>query len=254
MPTEAFLNEACTLVGDLGWSFYFVPTTAARAEALDLDVFSFYAIGRGGVLGDVEPPVVVSAFGYFKPSIVEFLWNEGRSKVPPREAARQHLSAAHDFARATFGGIEGLDRYCAAAEKVVRAAQGSLAAMALFAGYAAEPLPDDAPAKALQLTATLREFRGSAHLVALVANGVDPKVAHYLRRPEMFSTFGWTDAEAPETSDADIEALAAADELTDRLVAPAYDVLSSAEQDDFLAGLRAMEAAIDAPIGVSEVA
>jgi len=247
MTDENFLNEACSLIGELGWAHYFDPATAARAEALDLDVFTFYALGRGGVLGDAEPEVVVSAFGYFKPAIVAFLWNEGKSKVEPRRAAREHLAAGHDFGRTHFDGLEELPAFCAAAEAVLEAAKVDLAALSLFAGYAAEPLAEDLPARAMQLTTTLREFRGSAHLVALVANGVDPKVAHYLRRPEMFSTFGWSEQEVPEISDADVEGLAAADELTDRLVARAYDVLDGAGQAALLSGLRAMAGRIAEP-------
>ena len=35
----------------------------------------------GGVLGDVEPVVVASAFGYFNPEVVDALWNAGRAMV-----------------------------------------------------------------------------------------------------------------------------------------------------------------------------
>ena len=48
---------------DIGSAFYFHPDTVATAKSLGLDGFRMYFLGRGGVLGDVEPAVVSSAFG-----------------------------------------------------------------------------------------------------------------------------------------------------------------------------------------------
>ena len=246
MPLAQFLENASSRINDLGWACYFVPETTARGEVLGLDTFTFYGVGRGGVLGDVEPAVVASAFGYFKPSVVEFLWNEGRSKISPRDAARAHMEAAHAFARETFANVEGLDAYCAAAEEILDYARENAAGYPLFAGYAAEPLAEDFPARAMQLTTVLREYRGCAHLVALVASGVDPKVAHYSRRPEMWGMFGWAADEVPTVTEHDIDALAKADELTDLLVVPAYAVLDEAGRAAILKGLDGMEQAIQA--------
>jgi len=61
--------------GPVGAAFYFHPDTMARGKELGLDGFRFYALGRGGVLGDVEAGVVHSAFGYFNPSMVARLWD-----------------------------------------------------------------------------------------------------------------------------------------------------------------------------------
>jgi hypothetical protein len=246
MPLASFLTTASTRINDLGWVYYFAPETTAVGETLGLDTFTFYAMGRGGVMGDVEPEVIAAAFGYFKPSIVEFLWNEGRAKVAPRAAARAHLGAAHEYARATFAACEGLDAYCAAAEQILATAKANAAGYPLFAAYAAEPLPEDLPARALQLTTVLREYRGCAHLVALVASGVDPKVAHFLRRPEMWGMFGWADEDTPTVTEHDIEALSRADELTDELVVAAYASVDEAGRAAILAGLDAMEAAVQA--------
>ena len=84
MTPEELVTTACPMINDLGHTFYFVPETAAQGEKLGLDVFEFYFMGRGGVLGDVESRVVTSAFGYFKPRLVDSMWNAGRAKVAPR--------------------------------------------------------------------------------------------------------------------------------------------------------------------------
>jgi hypothetical protein len=89
----------------------------------------------------------------------------------------------------------------------------------------------------MHLLSVLREFRGSAHLLAVVAEGLDPMIAHYLRRPEMFTTFGWSDADKPEVTPEHTDALARADVRTDHIVSPAYGVLDDDGATALLVGL-----------------
>jgi hypothetical protein len=226
MTLEELLAATAPPLYALGAAVYFAPETLEAGKAAGLDGFTFYFVGRGGVLGDVEAEVVSSAFGYFEPKLLRTFWDRGRQVVAPREAARLHLECAHRFGRQHFADIEGLDGFCAAAEAVAAAADP--AALALFAGFAAEPLPDDVPARAAQLGIVLRELRGSVHLVAVVASGMAPRVAHYLRRPGEFGMFGWSPEDAPVVTGDDRRALAAADALTDRLLAVPYGVLDEA--------------------------
>ena len=114
----------------------------------------------------------------------------------------------------------------------------------IFCGTANQPLADDLPGRAMQLVNVLREFRGSAHLVAVVAQELEPLVAHYIDRPEMFAGFGYADDEVPEVTNEHRRQLEAANALTDRLVAPAYSVLDDAQADAVIGGLDAMEEAI----------
>ena len=242
MTAEELIARACPTIGEMGWAFYFTPETAARGEKLGLDVFEFYFLGRGGVLGDVEWQVVASAFGYFKPSVVEFMWNQGKTHLDPREAAREFLGACHDFGRQHFSAVDALDGFCDAAELVVAAADAT--ACPLFAGLAAEPLAEDLPARAMQLITTLREFRGGVHLISVIAAGLRPLSAHYLRRPEMMAVFGWAEEDTPSVTDEDRAKLAIADEVTASLVLPAYGVLDRAGRDALAAGLDRMDAVL----------
>jgi hypothetical protein len=246
MDTQKLLDEACPMIGDYGWTYYFEATTIARGERLGLDPFAFYFLGRGGVLGDVDASVVQSAFGYFNPDVLAMMWNAARGKVDPRTAGREYFEAAHDVGRARLSGLEELGGFVAAASKVIEAAKADVAGLTQFAAAAAEPVPSDLPAAALHLVAVLREFRGSAHLLAVVASGLSPRTAHFLRRPEMFATFGWSDDDHPTVTDADRGALAAADALTDRIVAPAFSVLDDDGAAALVAGLRAMGARLTA--------
>jgi hypothetical protein len=185
---------------------------------------------------------VASAFGYFEPGLVKAMWDSGRERIAPRDAGRLHLRCAHDFGRAHFAAVPELVDFCAAAESVI--ASVDPAGLALFAGYSAEPLPADPPARAMQLVVTLRELRGSAHLLAVVASGLSPRKAHFIRRSGDFSLFGWSEADVPDVTDHDRAAIAAADELTVRLLAPAYGVLDTFGRQSLVLGVERMEATL----------
>jgi hypothetical protein len=236
-PLE-IVQQTSTTVNEAGNRFYFHPDTLARGKELGLDGFRFYFLGRGGVLGDVEPAVVVAAFGYFSPGVVETIWSSAKQIMAPREAARAYLACADHVGVAKLDGLGVLDGFNDAAETVVAAVDRS--ALPLFAGIAAEPLPDHPAARAYRNICILRELRGSVHLLAIVASGVAPSVAHAIRRPDDVTSFGWETA--PEISDDDRARLAAADELTDRLLVPSIEALTEEQRDAFVTGVEVIGA------------
>jgi hypothetical protein len=188
--------------------------------------------------------VVQSAFGYFEPSLVEKMWDSARAAVAPRDAARAFQECAASFGRARFAGLDGLGAYCEAADAVNRAADPI--GLTLYAAWRAEPMADDAPARAMQLTNLLRELRGSAHLVAVRASGLDALTAHCVKRPEDLGMFGWSAEHAVEVSDDDRTRWEAAERLTDELLLPAYSALDDAGREALVAGLDQIEAAVAA--------
>lgn len=239
MTPDQLVNDACPRIGALGAAFYFIKPTVAAGKERGLDGFRFYFLGRGGVLGDVEAPVIQSAFGYFEPNLLAKMWTSAKEVLPPREAAKLYLGCAHDFGRANFADVDRLDAFCAAAEKVIAAVDP--AGLPLYAGVAGEPRPDDLPARAMHDIVVLREYRGSVHLLAVVASGLEPSIAHLIRRPDDWTTFGYPE-DKPEVTDDHRAKLAAADELTDRLVSGPYGVLDPSEADVMASVLAAMEA------------
>lgn len=253
MIARDLVTDVGPLIADVGYRYYFAPETEAVGQELGLDLFSFYFLGRGGVLGDVEWPVVAAAFGYFNPAVVSMMWNGARSKLAPRDAARRHLGCCAEFGRRHLAGVEGLEAFCVAAEAVHVDAQRSFAALPLYAGMAAEPVPEDLPARAMHLVAMLREHRGSVHLVAVVAAGLDPAVAHYLRRPDDWGLFGWTADQVPTVTDIDRRRLADVDVTTDRLITPAYAVLDDAGRQALSDGMRALRAVLGEGEGLPRV-
>lgn len=227
-------------IASAGAAFYFHPDTLAKGKELGLGGMQFYMLGRGGVLGDVEPAVVTSAFGYFHINSVTKLWEAGKEKLGPREAGRLYHECCAAIGRAKLADVPGLDGFCEAAEVVI--ANTNPAGLALFAGLAAEPLVDDLPGRALQLSAVLRELRGSAHLLALVACGIAPEVAHAVKRPEMVGPFGWDPA--PDLSTFDEGARQDAEDLTDRIVGNGIRALSEAQAEALKAGAAAIADAV----------
>ncbi len=242
MTDEELLAAACPIIKDAGWAFYFAPATTARGAELGLDPFQFYALGRGGVLGDVEPAVVSSAFGYFNPSMVAALWNAAKAICPPRVAGAAYMQCSAEHGRSKLSAVEGLASFVVAAEKVLAAT--SLDALPLFAGVAAEPAATDLPGRAMQLVTILREYRGSAHLVAVRAVGLDTKTAHFAKRPADIAMFGWSADDAPVIDDAVHAQMDAAEELTDRLVLPAFAVLDDADRAALVEGLQRIQSAL----------
>ena len=238
MDLQHFIDKASALIAEVGDGYFFAPSTIAAGEAIDLDAFAFYGLGRAGVMGDVQPSVVSSAFGYFKPSVVEFLWNEGRARCEPEVAAAAHLEAASTYARAHLEGVDDLGSFNELAEAIVAAHPSASAPLA--AALAARPLPDEPLPRAYRLILTLRELRGGAHLVAVVACGLEPRVAHFIAAPESFTLYGWGNDDVPEVGNAEIEAMARAQDLTDEIVAPAFAVVPEARREDFVAVLEAM--------------
>lgn len=239
--TRDVITAIAAPTADIGSAFYFHPDTVARGKEIGLDGFRFYFLGRGGVLGDVEPDVVVSAFGYFDRGLVAKMWNSGKERMAPREAAREYLACNAALGRARFTGLEGLDDYNAAAAAVVAAIDP--AGLPLFAGVRSEPVPDDTPARAIHHAMLLREMRGSAHLAAVRSVGLDSPVAHAIKRPGDVAMFGYESA--PVVTDADRAALDRAETITDDIVASAFAVLDERSGAALVAGTTAMHAALN---------
>ena len=244
MTNQELLNSACPLIGDMGAAFYFIPETMAAGKALGLGGMEFYVQGRAGQMGNTEPEAVAAAFGYFKPALLKSVLDAANAKVQPREAGAAHMKACADLSRAKLSSIPNLEGLVDILEKINNAADAD--GLALYAAIRTEKLADDAAGRLLQLIAILREFRGSAHLVALRAAGVPTRVAHAVKRPDMWKQFGYTEDEMPTITEATHAAMAEAEKITDAIVEPAYAVLSDSERTALVDGLRAVKAALAA--------
>ena len=244
MNNQELLDAACPLINDLGAAFYFIPETLGVGKAMGLGGMEFYVQGRAGQMGNTEPEAVAAAFGYFKPALLKSVLDAANAKSEPRVSGAAFMNACATLSRAKLSGLSNLDAFVAALEKVNNAADGD--GLALYAAINTEKLAEDAAGRALQLIAILREYRGSAHLVALRASGLDSKTAHYMKRPDMWKQFGYTEEEAPVITDEIKAARVQAENITDRIVEPAFAVLSDAERSILVDGLKEVKAALAA--------
>ena len=225
-------------VGKLGGAWMFDAEVNARGAELGLNGWSWYHLGRGGVLGDTDASVVVAAFGFFPPALLTKAWDKGRQVMPASEAAREYAAACAAWGRRTFP--EDCARTADLLTHVVDAVD--VCGMPLFAGWRAQlhAGPDDAPARLALALQAAREHRGSAHLAAVVAAGVPPLQAVMSGRYGAANAemFGWPQP-WPDPAEGK-EAMAAVEVVTDAVVAPAYAALPADERAELAAALRAL--------------
>ena len=242
MNNQELLNAACPTINVFGAAYYFIPETLQAGKDINLGGMEFYVQGRAGQMGNCDPDAVASAFGYFKPALLRSILEAARAKVEPRVAGTAHLEACAALGRTKLASLPNLEAFVAVLEKINNAADPD--SLALYAAIRTETLASDAAGRAMQLIAILREFRGSAHLVALRAVGVKSSTAHFIKRPDMWKQFGYTEDEAPEVTDAILKKMDEAEKLTDAIVEPAFAVLTQDERKTLLDGLEATKAAL----------
>ncbi|MBW8480985.1 SCO6745 family protein [Actinomadura parmotrematis] len=225
-------------VGRLGGAFMISREARAFGDALRLTGWAPYFRGRFGVLGDVDADVVASAAGFFPAGVVRAAWEAGAG-VPAAEAAARYAVAAQEYGRRTLADFAGAERLAELLQRVVDGA-GVLGAP-VFAGWRAVPLPEDAPARAVQLAHVLRELRGGLHIAAVLASGQSPLEAILTGRSPLLPSgepnaefFGWP-RPYPAPTDEDRRRHADAERLTDALMAPAFAVLDKAEGEELTA-------------------
>jgi hypothetical protein len=250
VDATALIDATSETVHELGGAYCFTDATAARGERLGLDVFMFYCLGRGGVLGDVDAETVSDAFVWFKPSLIATWWDEGRAIANPTDVAVAYLDAAREYARRTFAESQVLGAFAAAAERVVVAAPSGR--WALVDGYRRFELPADVVARAFQLLIVLRELRGGAYAESVRALDISPAESHYLNSADAFELYGYESDERPTVTDELVERRALAEDRATALLVPCYDVLDDDERLAFLDGVRELAATAD--VDVEDVA
>lgn len=236
----------------IGMSYYFDPATGEHGSKQGLNVFEFYGVGRGGVLGDVSSSDVQQAFWFFHQSAIDSLWNSAVAKVDPITGAASHIEAAYNFADRVFGEIpeSTLRGFADATRKVVDAVpQGRYA---LVDGYAKFPVPLEAAHAAYLGTILLRELRGGVHIDTTREFAIEPNEACYVTNATIFKLHGYSDSDAPEVTDDLTARMAQAEAMTTQVMASYLDVLSDTERVAMAQGVEAMNAAISNPPGADK--
>lgn len=228
----AYAAACGPLVQALGGGFMISPEAKAFAKAHEMRGMPAYVLGRGSVLGDVDADVVTAAFGFFAADVVRTSWEAGRAALDVQTAREEYAEVCRAWGRARLARLSDPARLAELLGWVVDGAD--VAALPLYAGWRAVSLPDDDLGRVAQQLHVLREYRGGLHLVAIVASGLSPLQA-VLSSPggsAHASFYGW------EEPFEDVSGLAVArsqaEELTDRLVSPSWDVLGHDEREELL--------------------
>lgn len=231
-------------INDIGGRFMLHPETLKiGTEAGYPNGYAWYVAGRGGVLGGVDADVVVAAFGFFNPSLVRKMWEAGIAVEGARPASARFATACASWGRQRLQGVEGCPRFVELAERLTCAV--NVAGLALFAGWRAEVLVPDAEGRAYQLLHVLREWRGSAHISAVVASGITPLQAVLAQAggPANAKLFGWGDglSEAEDLK----EIRATIEQTTDKLMLPVYGTaLNASDRAEFVELVNRMADAV----------
>ena len=204
--------------------------TYKHGATLGFEGIDFYFLGRGGALGDVDGDVVAAAFVFFNPAVVTEAWDRGRKVCPPADAARAFAATGHRWADAHLPAGVDYGRLAELLGRVLDAS--SVAGAPLFAGWRRLPEPESAAALALHRLNALRELRGALHGAAVLASGLTPPEALFVKTPFMSGLFGWGDPPAP--TEAHRAVWAQAEAATDRAVARGFVALDDAERSELV--------------------
>ncbi len=237
-PSDHALVTARALaapVGAAGAAFMLHPETLQPGKDAGYPGgFAYYVVGRGGVLGDVDASVIISAFGFFAPALVRSLWDSGVVVEGARAGADRYALGCAAWGRSRLADLQGASRLVELLEKVIDSADPT--GLSLFTGWQAQSRVGDAAGRCYQLIHVLREMRGSAHIVAIVAHGLSP-LAAILANPgsagaDQAKRFGW---EGPFPDGGALKAtFDSAERLTDEIMARQIGVLTDAEQDELV--------------------
>ena len=252
MTPEQLSNEIAHEIQTLGMSFYFDPLTAERAKTHGLNVFEYYGLGRGGVLGDVDTASVYEAFTFFDQRTIDFLWTAAKVKADPVAIAADYVRAAYAFADRTFGALDAdaLARFGASVRRVVDALTPRRCP--LVDGYRRYDAPSDPVHAAYLGTILLRELRGGVHIEAVNEVGLLAHEAAFLQDASVYKLHGYRDEDAPVATP-ELEAKKReAEERTTHKEAQCFAVLSEEELVNVAEVAALMFAALASPVVVSK--
>ena len=206
--------------------------------------YAYYFAGRAGVLGDVDADVVCAGLGFFEPTLVRKMWEAGIAVEGARASAARYGAACAQWGRSRLADFEGTARQADLIRHVIDSIDP--AGLPLFAGWRAEPRPDDSAGLAYFLTHVLRELRCAVHIDAVVFTGIAPRDAMLVADGEATAQqFGWT-APFPEVSHL-VGLRAETEEITDRIMTRFFDqALNADESSELLDLVLGMKAHLDA--------
>lgn len=162
---------------------YYDPDAKATFEEIGLKGYWMgYFASRSAPLGRVPPEVVVATFYNFAPRMVERALPDAWNLSSPEAVLKARYRLADKALRRV---LDDPERDTKEAADLARAlmAHCEVAGRPLFAAHRALAWPEEAHLVLWHAATLWREYRGDAHVAALVANGIDGCEAHVLAAP-----------------------------------------------------------------------
>jgi hypothetical protein len=206
-PSEEALKTAGRLkhaLESLHAMIYFVPEASERYAALGLKGGRMaYFASRSAAMGAVGPGVVAATFYNFNPTLVARALPAAWSFAPPEAITAARYEAADVALTRLLGESTVRSADFAEATGLARAAVAELSpeGRPLYAAHADLPWPEPAHLVLWHAITLFREWRGDAHVAALLGHGVsgiDALVTHtatgrgFTERTAKLSR-GWSD-------------------------------------------------------------
>jgi hypothetical protein len=241
MDTTELADAIAAPISDIGMAHYFHPLAEERAAAAGSNRFFLYAIGRGGVLGDVETSYVEEQFFFFKDGMIAGMYEKGKQAFTPQEGAVAALEVAYELARTSLGEID--EDILVNFSEAARAIFGNVSkgAYPLVDGYLALRSDLDPDAEALFNAIVLRELRNSVHIDAVRAAGLTAAQACQLDKGgAAFALHGYGDEDRTEETAELVAAREEAERDTTARMVALLEPLSDAQREALLAGTTAL--------------
>lgn len=153
---------------------YFNPHNEAAQQSLGLDQLGFYFGGRAAPLGRCTVPVVTATFFNFNPAHVNYGWNAALSAGLPQVDAARTEAVDRSLRDALGELIDSPDLSAIAGAIRVGIGEASYAGRPLAAAWAFAAWPSEPHLQLWHAIAVAREYRGDAHVAALVLAGLSP--------------------------------------------------------------------------------
>jgi len=265
---------------------YFLPETGERFSALGMKGRTDYFATRSAPMGAVSAEVVAATFYSFNPELVARSIPAAWELASPQTVTTIRYEIIEYALPGVLGDLARSQELARAAEVLRRAAEAipNGDGRPLYAAHATLPWPESAHGRLWHAVTLLREYRGDAHIAALISNelsGLDALITHTVtgmsfsvddpqrRALVNFARLlrGWSDEQwkagveslrerglvddAGTLTSAGNETRSRIEDLTDRLAYPPWRMLSDGDGCDVAAMARAIRAALQtAPLAL----
>jgi hypothetical protein len=226
------------------------PTDRLAAELGLRSGEDLWIVGRAGVIGDGDADVAAAGLAFLAPERVRSAWESLPDGLTHRQVADAYADLCARWGSAELAKFDQtrMTRLDELGRHIADAADVSIGAV--FAGWRAQPQPDDVNARVALTMHVLRELRGGAHIIAVNACGITPldavlasPAAPPRSGPVWAEHLGWRGPFA-DRSDAR-DARAEAERLTSRMLVPIYNSIGDAALAEFAELVETTRNAID---------